>query len=54
MVQTMDEGFAVAGAAFTPAFGAGSYDAWILKLDKDGKIPECPGGMNKKCASAQE
>ncbi len=54
MVQTTDEGFAVAGAAFTPAFGAGGYDAWILKLDKYGNIPEYSDGMKQKNASAPE
>ncbi len=34
--QTNDEGFIVSGQTFS--FGAGSSDAWILKLDKDGNI----------------
>jgi len=38
--QTSDGGYVVAGA--TESFGAGNEDLWILRLDKDGNIPECP------------
>ncbi|MBD3180881.1 T9SS type A sorting domain-containing protein, partial [Candidatus Poribacteria bacterium] len=34
--QTRDGGYVVAG--HTQSFGAGRYDPWILKLDKNGKV----------------
>ncbi|UCF80197.1 MAG: thrombospondin type 3 repeat-containing protein [Acidobacteriota bacterium] len=36
VVQTSDGGFAVAGR--TGSFGAGQYDAWVLKLDASGNV----------------
>ena len=37
--QTSDGGYVLAGD--TTSFGAGSYDAWILKLNSDGEISNC-------------
>ncbi len=34
--QTSDGGFVAAG--FTNSFGAGSYDAWVVKLDSTGGV----------------
>ncbi len=34
--QTADGGYIVAG--YTDSFGAGSYDAWVLKLNADGSV----------------
>jgi uncharacterized delta-60 repeat protein len=34
--QTADDGYLLAG--FTDSFGAGNYDAWILKLNADGSV----------------
>ena len=39
IVQTTDEGYAVAG--YTYSFGAGSYDLLVLKLGPDGSYPGC-------------
>jgi hypothetical protein len=40
MVQTSDEGYALAGK--TMSFGAGVSDAWLIKTDEAGVIPEFP------------
>ena len=34
LIQTSDSGYAIAGA--TKSFGAGGYDVYVVKLDKDG------------------
>lgn len=34
-VKTVNDGYVLAG--FTSSYGSGSLDAWLLKLDKDGK-----------------
>lgn len=36
IAQTADQGFAVAGS--TASFGAGSYDAWVLRYKTDGQL----------------
>jgi len=38
--ETLDRGYAVAG--WSNSFGAGSYDAWVLKLDSKLDISGCP------------
>ena len=40
--QTDDGGYIVAGSTYS--FGAGYYDFWVLKLDENGEIPNCPYG----------
>jgi hypothetical protein len=44
--QTSEGGYIVAG--YTRSFGAGSYDFWVLKLDSNGTIPECPLGVDSE------
>ena len=41
--QTSDGGYIVAGTTYS--FGAGNWDAWVLKLDSNGNILGCPGGL---------
>ena len=41
--QTSDGGYIVAG--LTGSFGAGGGDLWVLKLDSNGNIYGCPGGL---------
>ena len=41
--QTQDGGYVVAG--WTDSFGAGNMDMWILKLDANGNMSGCPGGL---------
>ena len=43
LVQTGDDGYAL--AAFTVSYGAGQADAWLIKTDADGVIPELPSNM---------
>ncbi len=40
--QLSEGGYAVAG--YTPSFGAGKQDAWLLKLNEMGDIPNCTMG----------
>jgi len=42
--QTFDSGYVIAG--YTSSFGAGGYDAWVLKLDENGCVSDtCPEDM---------
>ena len=43
-VQQISGGYAVAG--YTPSFGAGKQDAWLLKLNEMGEIPHCVIGKD--------
>jgi len=43
IAPTFDGGYVVAGSAWS--FGAGSYDAWVLKLEADGTVRGCPPGL---------
>ncbi|MDE2180437.1 MAG: hypothetical protein KGJ40_06280 [candidate division NC10 bacterium] len=49
--QTADGGYIVAG--WTTSFGAGSYDAWVLKLDSSGNVTwqKTYGGSNLEIAT---
>jgi hypothetical protein len=38
--QTPDGGYIVAGV--TESYGEGNQDVWVLKLDENGSIPNCP------------
>jgi|GEM_PF-2530357 len=42
--QTSDDGYIVAG--YTESFGAGECDFWVLKLNENGEIPNCPHGSD--------
>ena len=50
--QTGDGGYIVAG--YTQSFGAGNYDAWVLKLNADGSVAwqKTYGGSGDGCAFA--
>jgi len=50
--QTTDGGFIVAGR--TESFGAGVYDAWVIKLDRDGDVlwQKTHGGIYNDTASS--
>jgi len=37
--RSIDEGYVVAGR--TKSFGAGAWDFWVLRLDRNGNIPDC-------------
>jgi len=55
MQQTTDGGYIVAGC--TESFGAGSYDAYILKLNSDGSLEwqkTFGGGLDDKAYSMQQ
>jgi hypothetical protein len=46
--QTSSGDYIVAGQTWS--FGAGDCDAWVLKLDANGSIPECPLGVASDAA----
>jgi uncharacterized delta-60 repeat protein len=46
--QTADGGYIVAGA--TSSFGEGNSDFWVLRIDKNGEIPDC-GEMDTSIAT---
>jgi len=46
---TQDGGYVVAGA--TNSFGVGEMDIWVLKVDANGNILGCPGGLIKTTSS---
>ena len=51
--QTSDGGYIMAGT--TNSFGAGGYDAWVLKLDANGNLgPSYPGTWQKAYGGAGE
>ena len=42
IIKTLDGGYAIAGR--TSSFGQGSYDMYVVKLDKNGNIQNCTTG----------
>ena len=51
VITASDGGFVVASS--TTSFGAGSWDAWVLKLNPDGTISDdCPAGIGNATSAA--
>ena len=48
LVETTNGGYAIAG--YTYSVGAGNSDAWLIKTDEAGVIPEFPSWLFCLCS----